>query len=112
MNFQGFRPSSPPQFRPLNDENGARNVKQTLSGDRLICELERVIEKNEKEEEKKVPDDTIVDFIDKVPEILDYEYLVEQEKKQRELDGLKEEYNFDYIFEKIDYGEVPEQIEF
>ena len=47
MNFQGFRPSSPPQFRPLNDENGARNVKQTLSGDRLICELERVIEKNE-----------------------------------------------------------------
>ena len=62
LNSQGFRLPSPLQFRPSNVEGGMRNVTQTLSGDRLIGELERVIEKNEKEEEKIVPHDTIVDL--------------------------------------------------
>ena len=45
LDFQGFFPPSLPQFRPLNVKNSTRSVKQTLSDDRLIGELERVIEK-------------------------------------------------------------------
>ena len=56
-----------------------------MSGDRLISELERVIEKNEEEEEKIVPDNMFVDFIEKAPKILDYEYLIEQEKNKKNL---------------------------
>ena len=85
LNFQGFYPPSLPQFHSSNVENGAKNVKQKLSGDRLISELERVIEKNEEEEEKIVPDNTFVDFIEKAPKILDYEYLIEQEKNKKNL---------------------------
>ena len=65
------------------------NTNQTFSGDRLIGELERV-EKNKKEEEKIEADESIVNYLDKLPEVLDFEYLVEQEKKQRELDELKD----------------------
>lgn len=83
-----------------------------MSNDRLIDELERAIGKNLKKEEKIVPDDRIVDFTDKVLEILDYKYFIEQQNKWREFDELKEEYNFDDIFEKITFGEVPEQFEF
>ena len=61
------------------------NTKQTFSGDGLIGDLERVIEKEENEEEKIEADDSLVDYLDKMPEILDLEYLVEQEKKQRNL---------------------------
>lgn len=81
MIFQENRPPSPPQFRPWNVEDGARSVKQTLSNDRLIDELERAIGKNLKKEEKIVPDDRIVDFTDKVLEMLDYKYLIEQQNK-------------------------------
>ena len=44
-----------------------------------------MIEKNEEEEEKIVPDNMFVDFIEKAPKILDYEYLIEQEKNKKNL---------------------------
>ena len=60
------------------------------------------MKKNEKEEDRIVSDNTIVDFICKAPKILDYEYLIKQEKNliTRELDELKEEYNHGCIIEK------------
>ena len=48
----------------------ATNTNQTLSGDRLIGELERVIEK-EKPKENIVLDDDIVFSLPKIPTILD-----------------------------------------
>ena len=57
-------------------------------------------------------DDSLVDYLDKGPEILDFEYFVEQERKQRVLDELREEYDFEDLFRKINDGKVPEQIEF
>ena len=74
--------------------------------------MKGLLKKKKKEEEKIEANDLLVDYVDKASEILDFEYLLEQEKKQRELDELNEEYDFEDLFEKINDGEMPELIEF
>ena len=48
------------------------NTTQTMGGDRLIGELERIIEK-EKPKEGVVPDENIIFSLPKIPKILDNE---------------------------------------
>ena len=48
------------------------NMTQTMSGDRLVEELERVIEK-EKPKKEIVPDENIIFGLPKIPTILDDE---------------------------------------
>ena len=114
LNFDNQNLPTPPTFEPrsVRSRRNVGNITQKLSGDRLIRELERVIKKKEKEEEAVVADESVVDFIEKAAEIIDYEYLLDQEKKEQELAEIKEEYNFDNIFDKINEDEVPEQLEF
>ena len=58
------------------------NTTQTMSGDCLIGELERVIEKEEPKEEI-VPDENIIFTVPKAPTILDVEdFETKQEIKK------------------------------
>ena len=54
-----------------------------------IGEFERVIEKEKKEKAVIIPDEPIIDFAEKGPEILDYEYLWEKEQKEQKLEEIK-----------------------
>ena len=60
-----------------------------------------LLKKKKKKKEVIIPDEPIIDFVEKASEILDYEYLQEKEPKEQELQEIKNEYNFDDIFEKI-----------
>ena len=72
---QFFR--APPLQRPKNTNTAATNTTQTFSGDHLIGELERVIEK-EKPRENIVPEDDIIFHLPKIPTILDNEDFEEK----------------------------------
>ena len=72
---QFFRP--PPLQRAKNTNTAATNTTQKFSGDRLIGELERVIEK-EKPRENIVPEDDIIFHLPKIPTILDNEDFEEK----------------------------------
>ena len=62
--------------------NVGTNTTQTMSGDCLIGELERVIEKEEPKEEI-VPDENIIFTVPKAPTILDVEdFETKQEIKK------------------------------
>ena len=69
-------PASPPLLPPApslrlkRQSDVGTNITQTLLGDRLIGELERVIEK-EKPKENLVPDEDIIFTLPKIPTILD-----------------------------------------
>ena len=54
--------------RRINDV--ATNTTQTMSGNRIIGELERAIEKK-KQKENLVPEDDIVFAIPKIPQVLE-----------------------------------------
>ena len=58
---------------------------QTMSADRLIGELERVIEK-EKPKEEIVPDENIIFSLPKIPTILENEdFEIKQEIKNKKM---------------------------
>ena len=80
---QFFQPPLLPQpgnltFQSKNDV--ATNTTQTLSGDRLTGELERVIEK-EKPKENLVPDEDIVFTLPKLLTILDNDDFEQRQEK-------------------------------
>ena len=59
------------------------NTTQTMSGDRLMGELERVIEK-QKTKQEIVPDENIIFSLPKIPTILDNEdFEIKQEIKKK-----------------------------
>ena len=73
--------------------NLGTNTTQTMSGDCLIGELERIIEK-EKPKEKIVPDENIFS-VPKIPKILDNEnFEIKQEIKKQKDDKINEEIDF------------------
>ena len=69
----------------------ATNTTQTFSGNRLIGELERVIEK-EKPKENLVPEEDIIFHLPKILTILGNEdFKQKQEMKKQQDDEIKEE---------------------
>ena len=88
------------------------NTTQTLSDNRLIGELERVIDK-EKPKENIVPDEEIVFTLPKIPTFLNNDNFevkkqtTEQENKERD-DGI----NIQKIQDEIDSGNIPSEYEF
>ena len=85
---------------------------QTMSGDCLIQELERVIEK-EKPREEIVPDENIIFTLPKAPTILDdKDFQIKQEIKKQRDDEINEEINLTRLKYQIDAGEIPREIEF
>ena len=67
------------------------NTTQTMSGDRLIGQLERVIEK-EKPKEEIIPDENIIFTLPKASTILDDEdFETKQERKRQKDDEIQQE---------------------
>ena len=99
-----------PQPRNLTFKNDIKtNTTQTFSGDCLIEELERVIEK-EKPKKTLVPDGDIVFSLPKLPTILDNEDF---EKKKNNLKSSKEindEIDLQRLHDEIITGEIPKEI--
>ena len=71
--------------------NVGSDTTQTMSGDRLIGELERVVRK-EKTNEEIIPDENIFFSLPKIPTILDNEdFEIKQEIKKQKDDEMNEE---------------------
>ena len=85
---------------------------QTLSGNKLVRELERVIEK-EKPKEEIVPYEDISFTLPKVSTTLDdWVCEKEQEKKREEEEQIKSEIDLQKLKDECDVGEVPKELEF
>ena len=92
--------------------NAATNTTQTMSGNRLIDELERVIERKETKE-NLVPEDDIVFASSKIPEILDNEdFEQKQEIKKQQDDEINNEIDLNRLKDEIDAGKISRGIEF
>ena len=92
--------------------NVGTNTTQTMSGNRLIGELERVTEK-EKPKEEIVPDENIIFSLQKIPAILDNEdFEIKQEIKKQKDDEINEEIDLTRLKDEINAGEIPKEIEF
>ena len=75
-----------------------------MSGDCLIGEVERVIEK-EKQKEEIFPDGNIIFTLPKAPIILDDEdFQIKQEIKKQKDDKLNEEIDLTRLKDEIDRG--------
>ena len=85
---------------------------QTLSGNKLTGELERVIEKEEPKEEI-VPDEDISFTLPKISTTLDDQiFEKEQEKRREEEEQIKPEIGLQKLKDELDAGEVPKELEF
>ena len=110
-------PDPPPlpltsNLRPKQQRPMATNTNQTLSGDRLIGELERVIEK-EKPKENIVLDDDIVFPLPKIPTILDNDdFKVKKQTTEQMNKEIGDEINIHKIQDEINSGNVPSENEF
>ena len=92
--------------------NVGTNTTQTMSGNRLIGELERVTEK-EKPKEEIVPDENIIFSLQKIPAILDNEdFEIKQEIKKQKDDEINEEIDLTRLKDEINAGEILKEIEF
>ena len=88
------------------------NTMQTVSGDHLIGELERVIEK-EKPTEEIAPDENIIFSLPKNPAILDNEdFEIKQEIKKQKDEVINEEIDLARLKDGIDAGEILKEIKF
>ena len=74
---RNFFPNGPSTAK--TSSNVGTNTTQTMSGDCLIGELEKVIEK-EKLKEEIVPDENIIFTLPKIPTILDNEDFQKNKK--------------------------------
>ena len=92
--------------------NVGTNTTQTMSGNRLTGELERVTEK-EKPKEEIVPDENIIFSLQKIPAILDNEdFEIKQETKKQKDDEINEEIDLTRLKDEINAVEIPKEIEF
>ena len=83
-----------------------------MSGNKLIRELERIIEK-EKPKEEIVPDEDISFALPNVSTISDGQiFEKEQEKKREEEEQIKSEIDLQKLKDECDMGEVPKELEF
>ena len=88
------------------------NTTQTMTGDCLIGDLERVIEK-ENPKEEIVHDQNIIFSLPKIPTILDNEdFEIKQEIKKQKDDETIEETDLIRLKYEIGTGEIPKEIEF
>ena len=88
------------------------NTIQTMSGDRLIGKLERVIEK-EKPKEEIVSDESIIFSLPIIPTTLDNEdFEIKQGIKKQKDDEINEELDLTRLKDEIGDGEIPKEIEF
>ena len=87
-------------------------MTKTMSGDRLIGQLERVIQK-EKPKEEIVSDENIIFRLPKIPTILDNEDIeMKQETKKQKDDETNEKIDLTRLKDEIDVGEIPKETEF
>ena len=83
-----------------------------MSGNKLIRELERIIEK-EKPKEEIVPDEDISFTLPNVSTVSDGQiFEKEQEKKREEEEQIKSEIDLQKLKDELDVGEVLKELEF
>ena len=82
-----------------------------MSGDCLIGELERVIEKK-KSKEEIVPDENIISSLPKIPTILDNEDFEIKLEIRKQKDEINEEIDLTSLKDEIDAGEIPKESDF
>ena len=87
--------SKPPFFPRLFPKSSTSS--SNVPGKAVMSVVERVIEKKEKERELKVPDDPVTEYFDKAANVLDFEFFLEKEKKESELEEFKKEFGLDRL---------------
>ena len=102
--------------RPLTakaSSNVGRSTTQTMSGDCLTADLERVIEKKKNPKEEIAPDENIIFSLPKIPTILDNEeFEIKREIKKQKDNEINEEIDLTRIKDGVDAEEIPPKIEF
>ena len=88
------------------------NTTQTLSGDRLIGELGRVIEK-QKPKENLMPDEDIVFMTPKIPTTLDNDDFETKKKlRSKKIKKINDKIDLQRLLDKINSGHTPSELEF
>ena len=100
-------PDVPNKRNRRQNNNGGVNVTENLSGQNLIGQLERVIEKSKKPKEKFEVDKSINDFFNDAEEILHGRYLEDMEDEKEELKETQSQYNFSHISDQTNEGKRP-----
>ena len=104
-------PLSPaPSLRLKRQSDMGTNTTQTLSGDCLIGELKRVIEK-QKPKENLVPDEDIVFMLSKIPTILDNDDFETKKEIKEQEDKEINEIDLQRLRDKINSGHTPSELE-
>ena len=90
----------------------ANVVSTNILAEKIIGELEKVIEKTEKHQEKIEPDDTLLETLPKLQEIIDPENQLKLERIAAENQKMIDEFNLIRLYQKIQNGAVSRELEF
>ena len=96
-------------------KNNFDNSVPMTSGEQVMSEIERVIEKAKHEEEVEQinPADLLLEYFQKADEILMNDFVWQKEQEKSETEAVKKEYQVDTLTDQIDRGQqVPETLEF
>ena len=105
--FHSPVPTQPGNITFQSKNGVAINTTETLSGDRLIGELKKVIGKDQPKE-NLVPDEDIIFTLPKLPGILDNDYFEKkQEIKKQQGKEINDEIDLTRLKDEIDSGEIP-----
>ena len=79
-----------------------------------MSEMERVVEKakHEEEVEKITPAAPLLEYFNRVDEILRPNFIWQKEQEKEQLENVKREYQIDILTDHIDSGQVPEILDF
>ena len=85
-----------------------------IPGTQVISKIEKVVEKEKtKEQDKEItPSDPLLEYFKNADQLLNENFILEQEKDKAELENLKTQYQIDTLTDEIDQGHVPETLEF
>ena len=115
--------TAPPSFNFNNVDLQQQQQRQqsfdrfstaAIPGTQVISKIEKVVEKEKtKEQDKEItPSDPLLEYFKNADQILNENFILEQEKDEAELENLKTQYQIDTLTDEIDQGHVPETLEF
>ena len=90
----------------------ANVVSTNILPEKIIGEPEKVIEKTEKHQEKIEPDDTLLETLPKLQEIIDPENQLKLERIAAENQKMIDEFNLIRLYQKIQNEAVSRELEF
>ena len=99
-----------PNFLPKSIRSTGTQSKVTFPGDKLIDDLEKVIEKKPKQ--KILAHKNIVVDLSKATEIILDKFEIELDKKKQTEKDLINEFNLQHLYDKINDGYIPQEFNF